>query len=116
MSQPALDRILDGLVISPVFDEEAKAVVFEGDCLDLLRTIPDQTIQLVVTSPPYNIGKEYEKRVHLEKYVEQQRRVITECVRVLRHRGSICWQVGRHVWNRSIVKHRFVSNPERVSI
>ena len=93
MAEGAMDRILDGLVISPAFEAEAKAVVFEGDCIDLLRTVPNETVQLVVTSPPYNIGKEYEKRVHLETYVQEQRRVITECVRVLRHRGSICWQV-----------------------
>ncbi|MBL7152561.1 MAG: hypothetical protein ISS79_02500 [Phycisphaerae bacterium] len=36
--------------------------LYPGNCIDLLRTIPDNSMQLVVTSPPYNIGKEYEKR------------------------------------------------------
>jgi len=45
--------------ISPKFTPHSRIVAFPGDCLDLLRTIPDDMVQLVVTSPPYNIGKEY---------------------------------------------------------
>jgi len=71
--------------------------------MGLLQEIPDDTIQLVVTSPPYNIGKEYERKLHLDQYVEQQARVIKECVRVLRTSGSICWQVGNYVETSSIV-------------
>jgi len=78
-------------------------VLFQGDCLDLLKTIPDETIQLVVTSPPYNIGKEYEKRLDINLYVQQQKSIITECVRVLSKTGSICWQVGNHVDNGAIL-------------
>jgi adenine-specific DNA-methyltransferase len=89
--------------ISSRFRPDEQIVVFPGDCLDLLQTIPDQTQQLVVTSPPYNIGKEYETRLNLEKYLEQQSKVIAECVRVLRPSGSICWQVGNFVKNGSII-------------
>jgi len=71
--------------------------------MDLLPEIPDETVQLVITSPPYNIGKEYEKRLHLDHYVQQQRSVIRECVRVLRPCGSIFWQVGNYVDNGSII-------------
>jgi adenine-specific DNA-methyltransferase len=61
--------------------------------------MPDGCAQLVITSPPYNIDKEYErdKRLSLEQYVEGQRRVIDECVRILKPGGSICWEVGNHV-------------------
>lgn len=41
------------------FDPNERVVVFPGDCLDLLRNCPDETFGLIVTSPPYNIGKEY---------------------------------------------------------
>ena len=85
------------------FNPKERAVVFQGDCMDLLREIPDESIQLVVTSPPYNIGKEYEKRLHLDHYVVQQQRVIAECARVLKRSGSICWQVGNYVEDGSIV-------------
>ena len=85
------------------FDPAAEAVVFEGDCLTLLSRIPDASVQLVVTSPPYNIGKEYEKRLTLDQYLADQAKVIAECVRVLRSSGSICWQVGNYVDGSAIV-------------
>jgi len=78
-------------------------VVYPGDCLELLKTIPDQSLKLVVTSPPYNIGKEYEKRLKLGSYLEQQEAIIRECVRCLSPNGSICWQVGNYVDNGAII-------------
>ena len=41
-----------------MFDKENYIIQF-GDCRDLLKEIPDESINLVVTSPPYNIGKQY---------------------------------------------------------
>lgn len=79
------------------FTSSEHIVVYPGDCMDLLKTIPGETLQLIVTSPPYNIGKEYEHRLKLETYLTQQEAVIRECVRCLSPRGSICWQVGNYV-------------------
>ena len=84
-------------MISSEFDREADLVLYEGDCLELLSQIPDGFVKLVVTSPPYNLGKPYENRLELDDYLGQQRSVIGECVRVLDERGSICWQVGNYV-------------------
>ena len=89
--------------IADRFSPSESAVVFPGDCLDFLRSCPDETFQLIVTSPPYNIGKEYERRLQLGVYLEQQARVIRECVRCLSPRGSICWQVGNYVENGAII-------------
>lgn len=89
--------------IADAFDPSERAIVFPGDCLDLLKTIPAESLQLVVTSPPYNIGKEYEKRLHLDLYLRQQAQVVAECARALSPRGSICWQVGNYVDNGAIV-------------
>jgi len=86
-----------------VFGFSENIVVFHGDCMNLLTTIPDESMQLVVTSPPYNIGKEYERRLKLDVYIEQQAAVIKECVRCLSPQGSICWQVGNHVEKGSII-------------
>jgi adenine-specific DNA-methyltransferase len=80
-----------------------KATVYEGSCLDLLAEIPNESIDLVITSPPYNIGKEYELRLRLDEYAEQQAEVIRECVRVLKKTGSICWQVGNYTDKGAIV-------------
>jgi adenine-specific DNA-methyltransferase len=97
--------------ISPRFDSNANCVLYPGNCLELLKQIPDGTIKLVVTSPPYNLGKEYEKRLNLNEYLEQQKQVITECVRVLHPEGSICWQVGNFVNNSEIIPLDIVLYP-----
>lgn len=66
--------------------------------LDYVHGLADDSVQLIVTSPPYNIGKVYEKRSSsLEQYVANQAAIIAECVRVLAPNGSICWQVGNHI-------------------
>ena len=76
--------------------------IYLGDCLEYLESIPDQSIQLIVTSPPYNVGKEYEKRTSLGEYLKRQSDVIRACVAKLKPAGSICWQVGNYVENGSI--------------
>jgi adenine-specific DNA-methyltransferase len=65
--------------------------------LDFMRRLDSNSIKLIITSPPYNIGKTYERRDSLDNYVSAQAQVISECVRLLRDDGSICWQVGNHV-------------------
>lgn len=93
------------------FRADQRAVVFEGDCQDLLETIPNDSIQLIVTSPPYNLGKSYERRMHLDRYLEWQERVIADCVRVLADGGSICWQVGNFVSHGEVVPLDIVLYP-----
>ena len=97
--------------IASSFDPSAGLVLYEGDCLDLLPQIPDGVVKLVVTSPPYNLGKPYETRMGLEEYVAQQSKVIEQCVRVTDDRGSICWQVGNYVDNGEIVPLDIVLYP-----
>ncbi|MCJ7813707.1 site-specific DNA-methyltransferase [bacterium] len=95
--------MFENLKIVDKFDLAENIVLYPGDCLELLKTIPNESIKLVVTSPPYNIGKEYEKRLKLELYIKQQATVIRECVRCLSRQGSICWQVGNFVYRGSII-------------
>lgn len=71
--------------------------LYTGDVSDFLKTLPDSLAKLIITSPPYNIGKEYENRESIESYLRQQESVIRELVRVLRTDGSICWEVGNYV-------------------
>lgn len=91
------------LRITKAFSHPANLVVYEGDCRELLEQIPANKLQLVVTSPPYNIGKPYEKRMHLQEYLDQQREIISACAERLSPKGSICWQVGNYVDGNAIV-------------
>jgi len=83
--------------IAPHFDSEARAVLFHGDCLQGLAHIPEGAIKLIITSPPYNIGKKYEVAAPLHKYLETLSPVVDEMVRVLSATGSLVWQVGNYV-------------------
>lgn len=76
---------------------KAKAVIECQDNLDFMRSLKKGSVDLIVTSPPYNIGKEYEKRTPLDIYIESQAATIAEAVRLLHPQGSICWQVGNHI-------------------
>lgn len=79
------------------FEEDCDILISERDSLDFLKTVPASSMQLIVSSPPYNLGKPYERRQRLDSYLAWQKNVLTECVRVLRPNGSLCWQVGNHV-------------------
>ena len=83
-------------------DQHAEVTMEMEDNLVFMQSLKDESMKLIVTSPPYNIGKSYEDRRPLEKYVQEQARVISECVRVLHPCGSICWQIGNHVQNGEI--------------
>ncbi len=91
------------LKVTEEFDLDSDVVLFVGDALQLLKQIPDEAVNLVVTSPPYNIGKPYEDKIELDDYISQQEAVINESVRILKNEGSICWQVGNYVNNGSII-------------
>ena len=73
------------------------------DNLVFMKRIHDSQMKLVITSPPYNLDKDYEDKASLDDYLEMQARVIEECVRVLHPQGSLCWQVGNYVNNGEII-------------
>lgn len=79
------------------YSPDVAVTLYLGDRLELLRQIPESAARLIVTSPPYNIGKKYEKRLVFEEYLKQQRETIRECHRSLADDGSLCWQVGNHI-------------------
>jgi adenine-specific DNA-methyltransferase len=72
--------------------------LWQGDVEEFLDTLPlEPLFDLVVTSPPYNIGKPYEKRSELEEYLLWQAKVVDMIVPRLKPTGSLCWQVGNYV-------------------
>lgn len=88
--------------IKKSFSPNAEIVISNGDCVEILPEVPDEAVKLVITSPPYNIGKEYEKSISLDDYLESLRPAIEQIVRVLAQDGSICWQVGNYVNNGEV--------------
>jgi adenine-specific DNA-methyltransferase len=93
------------MVVGSEWDPDATVILHQGETLDLLRKLPDASAQLVITSPPYNLAKAYERtrRRSAKEYVAEQATVVDECVRLLGPGGSLCWQVGNHVSGGSIV-------------
>ncbi|MBU2447563.1 MAG: site-specific DNA-methyltransferase [Bacteroidetes bacterium] len=79
------------------FDPTAQIILHCGDTLNFLETVPNDTAKLIITSPPYNLGKEYENKTAIETYLDFQDQVIDQLVSKLRTDGSICWQVGNFV-------------------
>ena len=73
------------------------------DTLSYMSELPDNRMTLIVTSPPYNLGKKYEIKKTFQDYLLDQSDIIKECVRLLRDDGSICWQTGNYVNNGEII-------------
>jgi DNA modification methylase len=81
----------------PKIFEKSRFRYEKGDSADVLKSYGDGVFDLVITSPPYNVGKEYETTTSIEKYLKQQEEIIKEIVRVTNPNGSICWQVGNFI-------------------
>ena len=77
-------------------------VLYNLDCLEGLGKIEDNSIDLIITSPPYNLGnthhtgfkkhKSYEDKMPEDKYQLWQLEVMNECFRVLKNTGSLIYQ------------------------
>jgi len=68
-----------------------------GDCMSILRKVENGKFDLILTSPPYNVGKSYETKTSIEKYLESQEEIIYQLIRTLSDKGNLCWQVGNYV-------------------
>jgi site-specific DNA-methyltransferase (adenine-specific) len=97
----------------PVYFTEIGAL-FQGDCLEILPCIGDETIDTVFADPPFNLGKTYGQRVNdnreAEDYIAWCRRWIDECIRVLKPGGAFFlynlprWNIplGHHLMQRGM--------------
>jgi adenine-specific DNA-methyltransferase len=83
--------------------EEKAFVLYHGDCHTLLSILPENSVSLIVSSPPYFMGKEYDRSSNYEDFEKEHRELAPLLIRVLRPGGSLCWQVGMHVSKSAIV-------------
>lgn len=86
------------------YNENNKVTAFHGDCLKLLKRLPDESVDLIITSPPYCMKKAYEDpHDDIETFKKQHMDIFPDIYRVLKTGGSICWQVGYHVSENYLV-------------
>ncbi|KKK89940.1 hypothetical protein LCGC14_2728090, partial [marine sediment metagenome] len=90
--------------MKPYYQDEW-VTIYHGDCREILPELPE--VDLVVTSPPYNLGKSYEQKVSLDEYASEQRKTIEACCDILSSTGSICWQVGTYIVGKGKAKEAF---------
>lgn len=75
--------------------------LWQGDCLELMQNIPDKSIDLTITSPPYNLGKKhhtgnkvfspYDDNMPESEYQKWQTEVLNEVFRITKETGSIIY-------------------------
>ena len=66
----------------------------QGDCLELMKDIPDKSIDLVITSPPYDDLRNYNSTIDFEK-------IIKELYRIIKIGGVVVWNVNDRIKNGS---------------
>jgi adenine-specific DNA-methyltransferase len=72
------------------FHCDVDATISCEDNLKFMRRLANESMKLIVTSPPYNLGKEYEEKRSQDRYIEEQVACIAEAVRLLhRNKGGL---------------------------
>lgn len=82
--------------------------LFHGDCSELIKEVPENSIDLVITSPPYCMGKSYETTNSIDRFIENHENILSDIIRITKHGGSICWQIGYHVKNKNYIPLDFL--------
>lgn len=86
------------------YNAKSLMTLFNGDCQKLLKEIPNETVDLIITSPPYCMKKAYEDpKADTETFKDLHTSIFDDIYRILKPGGSICWQIGYHVSNSSII-------------
>ncbi len=114
-------------MIKPDYEEEG-IQLYLGDCLEVMKEIPDKSIDLVLTSPPYNKGfydkhtphptdvwrqrnisyGDFKDNLSPEDYVNQQTKILQEAIRIIKITGSIFYNTKAVITNHRLVYPTFV--------
>lgn len=104
MSQYALHSELKSQQQVPFLDS-----IVQGDCRELLQELPDESVDVVITSPPYYLQRDYGgglgigNEPSLEMYIEQLLGVFKQCVRCTKPTGSLFFNIGDKYQNGSLL-------------
>lgn len=91
------DNFVSGMLNFNPSAHQYKIDVHCDNCKNTLKEIPKGSIDLVITSPPYNLGKDYEQNLDLDEYLSWHEELIALLYNSLSETGSICWQTGNYV-------------------
>lgn len=75
-----------------IFPKDLENTIIQGSS-ETMIDIPDNSVHLMITSPPYNVSKDYDNDLSLKEYLELLRKVFKETFRVLVHGGRACINV-----------------------
>lgn len=104
MNNTLIFKKSESLINRVVGNPTQNAGLFHGDCLQLIKKLPSESVDLTVTSPPYCMNKAYESCSNdIQTFVTAHKALLPEIIRVTKPGGSICWQVGFHVKNNTVV-------------
>jgi adenine-specific DNA-methyltransferase len=86
-------------ISKPILFASDHANLILGDAIEEMRKLKKESVNLIVSSPPYNIGKIYEreKKLSLNEYLTWQKEVLASANELLSDGGSICWQTGNYI-------------------
>ena len=79
----------DSDIIVNEFPKELLNTIIEGSC-ENMKDIPNNSLHLMITSPPYNVSKEYDNDLSLNEYLDLLKNCFTETYRVLVNGGRAC--------------------------
>ncbi len=69
------------------------------DAFKFLAQLKAGSADLIISSPPYCMGKEYDKSISVDDFIADHKKLAPLLIRALKDGGSLCWQVGHHVCN-----------------
>lgn len=94
--------------------------IISGDCLEVMKKIPDDFVHLAITSPPYNVGLNYDKhndKLQYEEYLELMRKVWMETKRVLVPGGRFCLNIApTSIKNFRPIHHDFANQLREIGM
>ena len=83
--------------MKPYYDHKG-IQIYHGDCRDILPHLPK--VDLVISSPPYNVGKEYEEELTEEQYYGFLLSTFRQIAMILKDDGRICWNVPYQMYTK----------------
>jgi DNA modification methylase len=101
--KPSPEDLVERVAPKELLDE-----VLLGDARDILKKFPSNCMHLMVTSPPYNVGKEYDEDLTLSEYLEFLGEVIGQVHRVLVWGGRVCFNVANLGRKPYLPLHKYI--------